>query len=227
MELLIEWDKAVFLFLNNTHTPFWDHFMWIYTGRLTWVPLILSLLFVLFRKNWKEALLVVVALALTITLCDQFASSLCKPYFARFRPAQDPEFSSFVQIVNGYRGGRYGFISSHAANSFGAVVLLALIFRNRLFTITAIVWAIVNCYSRIYLGVHYPGDILAGTVAGIVIAVIVYAIGVKIRHRLWVKHILRQRQSPYYKDPDIVLSTIVICLSVVSISAYALVQVYF
>ena len=227
LELLIEWDKAVFLFLNNTHTPFWDHFMWIYTGRLTWVPLILSLLFVLFRKNWKEALLVVVALALTITLCDQFASSLCKPYFARFRPAQDPEFSSFVQIVNGYRGGRYGFISSHAANSFGAVVLLALIFRNRLFTITAIVWAIVNCYSRIYLGVHYPGDILAGTVAGIVIAVIVYAIGVKIRHRLWVKHILRQRQSPYYKDPDIVLSTIVICLSVVSISAYALVQVYF
>ena len=227
LEPLIEWDKAVFLFLNNTHTPFWDHFMWIYTGRLTWVPLILSLLFVLFRKNWKEALLVVVALALTITLCDQFASSLCKPYFARFRPAQDPEFSPFVQIVNGYRGGRYGFISSHAANSFGAVVLLALIFRNRLFTITAVVWAIVNCYSRIYLGVHYPGDILAGTVAGIVIAVIVYAIGVKIRHRLWVKHILRQRQSPYYKDPDIVLSTIVICLSVVSISAYALVQVYF
>lgn len=227
LEQLIEWDKAVFLFLNNTHTPFWDHFMWIYTGRLTWVPLILSLLFVLFRKNWKEALLVVVALALTITLCDQFASSLCKPYFARFRPAQDPEFSSFVQIVNGYRGGRYGFISSHAANSFGAVVLLALIFRNRLFTITAIVWAIVNCYSRIYLGVHYPGDILAGTVAGIVIAVIVYTIGVKIRHRLWVKHILSQRQSPYYKDPDIVLSTIVICLSVVSISAYALVQVYF
>lgn len=227
MEQLIEWDKAVFLFLNNTHTPFWDHFMWIYTGRLTWVPLILSLLFVLFRKNWKEALLVVVALALTITLCDQFASSLCKPYFARFRPAQDPEFSPFVQIVNGYRGGRYGFISSHAANSFGAVVLLALIFRNRLFTITAVVWAIVNCYSRIYLGVHYPGDILAGTVAGIVIAVIVYAIGVKIRHRLWVKHILRQRQSPYYKDPDIVLSTIVIYLSVVSISAYALVQVYF
>lgn len=227
MEQLIEWDKAVFLFLNNTHTPFWDHFMWIYTGRLTWVPLILSLLFVLFRKNWKEALLVVVALALTITLCDQFASSLCKPYFARFRPAQDPEFSPFVQIVNGYRGGHYGFISSHAANSFGAVVLLALIFRNRLFTITAVVWAIVNCYSRIYLGVHYPGDILAGTVAGIVIAVIVYAIGVKIRRRLWVKHILSQRQSPYYKDPDIVLSTIVICLSVVSISAYALVQVYF
>ena len=176
LEQLIEWDKTVFLFLNHTHTPFWDHFMWIYTGRLTWVPLILSLLFVLFRKNWKEAVLVVVALALTITLCDQFASSLCKPYFARFRPAQDPEFSPFVQIVNGYRGGRYGFISSHAANSFGAVVLLALIFRNRLFTITAVVWAIVNCYSRIYLGVHYPGDLLAGALLGLCGAALMYGL---------------------------------------------------
>lgn len=133
LQQLIEWDKSVFLTLNNVHTPFWDIFMWIYTDKLTWIPLILSLLFVLFRKNWKEALLVCVAIALTITLCDQFASTLCKPYFARFRPAQDPDFSPFVQIVNGYRGGRYGFISSHAANSFGAVVLLSLIFRNRLF----------------------------------------------------------------------------------------------
>ena len=169
LEQLIEWDKTVFLFLNNTHTPFWDHFMWIYTGRLTWIPLIVALLFVLFRKNWKEATLVVVALALTITLCDQFASTLCKPYFARFRPAQDPDFSPFVQIVNGYRGGRYGFISSHAANSFGAVVLLALIFRNRLFTITGLVWAAVNCYSRIYLGKHFPMDLVWGALVGAVL----------------------------------------------------------
>lgn len=83
------------------------------------------------QKNWKEALLVCVALAITITCCDQFASTLCKPYFARLRPARDPELSEFVQIVNGYRGGRYGFISSHAANSFGAVVLLSMIFRNK------------------------------------------------------------------------------------------------
>ena len=169
LEQLIEWDKTVFLFLNHTHTPFWDHFMWIYTGRLTWAPLIVALLFVLFRKNWKEATLVVVALALTITLCDQFASTLCKPYFARFRPAQDPDFSPLVQIVNGYRGGRYGFISSHAANSFGAVVLLALIFRNRLFTITGLAWAAVNCYSRIYLAKHFPMDIVWGAVLGAVL----------------------------------------------------------
>lgn len=227
LEQLIEWDKAFFLFLNNTHTQFLDHFMWIYTGRLTWAPLVVSLLFVLSRRNWKEATLVVVALALTITLCDQFASTLCKPYFARFRPAQDPEFSPLVQIVNGYRGGRYGFISSHAANSFGAVVLLSLIFRNRLFTVTAIVWALVNCYSRIYLGVHYPGDILAGTVAGIAIAWIIYIMWKKVRLFLWRRNILARRESPYGGDRDIVIATGVIYLSVVAISVYALIAIYF
>ncbi len=221
LQQLIEWDKSVFLTLNNVHTPFWDIFMWIYTDKLTWIPLILSLLFVLFRKNWKEALLVCVAIALTITLCDQFASTLCKPYFARFRPAQDPDFSPFVQIVNGYRGGRYGFISSHAANSFGAVVLLSLIFRNRLFTITAILWAIINCYSRIYLGVHYPGDILCGTIAGIIIAYIIYMMWKKSRNLLLKKKILIDEQSPYQEDSDIKIATAVIYLSILVIGGYA------
>ncbi len=221
LQQLIEWDKSVFLTLNNVHTPFWDIFMWIYTDKLTWIPLILSLLFVLFRKNWKEALLVCVAIALTITLCDQFASTLCKPYFARFRPAQDPDFSPFVQIVNGYRGGRYGFISSHAANSFGAVVLLSLIFRNRLFTITAILWAIINCYSRIYLGVHYPGDILCGTIAGIIIAYIIYMMWKKSRNLLLKKKILIDEQSPYQEDSDIKIATAVIYLSILAIGVYA------
>ena len=85
LQQLIEWDKELLLFLNSMHTPFGDKFMWVYTGKYTWIPLILSLLFVLFRKNWKEALLVCVALAITITCCDQFASTLCKPIGNKLR----------------------------------------------------------------------------------------------------------------------------------------------
>ncbi len=227
LQRLIEWDQSLFRVLNNTHTLFWDHFMWIYTQKYTWIPLILSLLYILFRKNWKEALLVTVAIALAITLCDQFASGLCKPYFERFRPARDPEFSQFVQIVNGYRGGRYGFISSHAANSFGAVALLALLFRNRLFALSGILWAIINSYSRIYLGVHYPGDILAGAIAGILIAYLVYECLNTTRRYLLTRNWLSDKQSPYRHDRDIYIPTGVIYLSVIGIALYSIGEVCF
>ncbi len=217
LQQLIEWDKSLFLLLNNTHTLFWDNFMWLYSDKLTWIPLIVSLLIVLFRKNWREATLVVLVLALTIILCDQFASSFCKPYFARFRPARDPEFSQFVEIVNGYRGGRYGFISSHAANSFGAIVLLSLIFRNRLFFYTGMVWATVNSYSRIYLGVHYPGDILAGALSGIIIALIIYKVYCFARCRLLKKY----PPVPYWKDRGVLVPTCVIYCTVIVLTVYA------
>ncbi len=217
LQQLIEWDKSLFLLLNNTHTPFWDNFMWIYTNKLTWIPLIVSLLIILYRKHWREATLVVLALALTITLCDQFSSSLCKPFFARLRPAQDPEFSQFVEIVNGYRGGRYGFISSHASNAVGAVTLLALIFRNRLFAYTGIVWATLNCYTRIYLGVHYPGDILAGALAGFTIALIMYKVYNGVRRQFFKQESI----SPYRGNGEIIYPTYVIFCTVVAIAIYA------
>ncbi len=217
LQKLIEWDKSLFLSLNNHHTSFWDSFMWIYSQKTTWALLIVSLLFILYRKNnWREATLVVLVLALTITLCDQFASTLCKPLFARFRPTRDPDFSPFVEIVNGYRGGRYGFISSHASISFGAIVLMALIFRNRLFLYTGLAWAAVNCYSRIYLGVHYPGDVLAGALAGVVIALIIYKV-YEYTHRLLFKN---SRPSPYRGNRAIIVPTCVIYCTIMAIAVY-------
>ena len=127
---------------------------------------------------------------------------------------------------NNHRGGRYGFISSHAANSFGAVVLLSMIFRNKFFAFTSLLWAIVNCYSRIYLGVHYPGDILAGIISGTIIAVIICIVLNGFRSFLLNKKFLNNRESPYIKDPDIRITTGVIYLSVLCIAVYALIATY-
>ena len=109
--------------------------------------------------------------ALVILLADQFSSSFCKPYFARFRPAQDPQIMYMVDVVNGYRGGRYGFISSHAANTFAVCMFLSLLVRHLYMTCSLVLWAVLCSYSRIYLGVHYPGDILFGALWGILVGV--------------------------------------------------------
>ena len=113
-------------------------------------------------------------IALVITLADQIASGLCKPFFARFRPTQDPNIMYMVDIVNGYRGGRFGFISSHAANTFAISVFLSLLIKRKSLTFMLLFWAVLNSYSRIYLGVHYPGDILFGAIEGCFIGYLIY-----------------------------------------------------
>jgi len=107
-------------------------------------------------------------------VCDQVASSFFKPLFERFRPTHHPDFKEMVDIVNGYRGGRYGFISSHATNSFGLAVFISLLFRHRRVTISVVCWALLNSYTRIYLGVHFISDILAGIIVGTILAFLLY-----------------------------------------------------
>lgn len=142
LDTLLELDRSLLLFFNQGHTLYWDQVMWIYTGKLVWIPLVLSMIYVAFRGGgWREGIWFVLVAGLVVLLCDQFSSSVCKPFFERYRPARDPDFSSMVTIVNGYRGGMFGFFSSHAANAAGIVVYTALIFRNRLYTLTAVLWA--------------------------------------------------------------------------------------
>lgn len=175
LENLLTYEREAFLWLNGCHTPYWNDVMWLYSGKTVWLPLAVFILFVLcYKRNWREIICVVLAIVLTITLCDQFASQLCKPLFHRFRPTHHPDFMNEVKTVFDYRGGRYGFLSSHAANAFGFTMLMALLFRNRMLSFTLFLWATITAYSRIYLGVHFLTDIIPGIAVGLFFGYVVY-----------------------------------------------------
>lgn len=171
----ITFDQELLLKINGSDSLFWDGFMWVATNTFIWIPLGVSLLYVIFKNNkLKESFLILGLLALSIALADQISSGFCKPYFARFRPTQDPSLMYLIDIVNNYRGGRYGFTSSHSANTFAVALFMSLILKSKSFTFVLLSWASLNAYSRIYLGVHYPGDILFGTLTGVGVGILMY-----------------------------------------------------
>jgi len=186
LEKILDYERELFFMLNGSDSIFLDHFMWLFSGKTVWLPLALFILVVLtYKVNWRESILVLLAIVLVVTLCDQFASHLFKPIFMRFRPTHHPEFMNEVQTVFGYRGGKYGFISSHAANAFGFAMFMTLLFRYRpLFTSIIFLWAIVTAYTRIYLGVHFISDIIPGVFFGLLFGYLVYVLYAKIRPKV-------------------------------------------
>lgn len=175
VERLLYYEHDIFLFLNSHHTPFWDAIMWLFSTKVVWAPIALFIIYVLLSKApWRESLLILIAIVVTITLCDQFSSGLCKPYFMRLRPTHHPNFINEVQTVYGYTGGRFGFISSHAANAFGFATFMSLLFRSKYFALTIYLWALLNSYSRIYLGVHFLSDVVFGALSGLLIGSMTY-----------------------------------------------------
>lgn len=221
LQQLIAYDKEVLLALNGSDSLFWDNFMRIFTGTVTWIPLAVALLYVILRNyRWKETFLIIGMLCLVILLTDRISSGFFKPYFERFRPTQDPEIMYLVDIVNGYRGGRFGFISSHAANSFGIVTFVTLLFKKRNLTFALLLWAVLNCYSRIYLGVHYLGDILCGTLCGVLCGWLVYLLYRYVESRLFRRNYHR---SVSYASSRQTLTDSSVILTVLFLSYFAVI----
>lgn len=169
-------DARLLLIVNGAHSPFFDSVMWCISGRWIWVPFYAVLAYLLFRRmSWKRASICLVTIGLIILAADQTCATLIRPEIGRLRPANlNNPLSSFVHVVNGYRGGRYGFPSCHAANTFALAVFMSLVIRHKWFTVMMFSWAFVVSYSRMYLGVHYFGDLFCGATIGSLFAVLFY-----------------------------------------------------
>lgn len=177
IEQLKELDNSLFLALNGSDSVYWDSVMWLITKTTTWIPLMLVLFYVLMKNSDARRLLfIVVAMAVTVALADRLSSGLIKPMVMRWRPTHDATFFHTIDTVRGYTGGRFGFVSSHAANTFSLFVFLSLLLRSRLMSFFLFFWAFLSSYSRIYLGVHFPGDIFCGALLGMAVGVLVYFI---------------------------------------------------
>jgi len=158
-------DQQVFLFLNSLNSPFWDKVMSTISLVVVWVPLYLAIILYLGFRYKKKLLVIFLFIILAVTFTDQTAL-LIKNTVERLRPCHEPSLEGLVHLVKGRCGGKFGFVSSHAANSFNVALLSLMFIRRRWYSISIIIWAALVGYSRIYLGVHYPGDVLFGSILG-------------------------------------------------------------
>jgi undecaprenyl-diphosphatase len=174
-------DQQLFFFLNSLNSPFFDKVMYAISGKIIWVPLYLAILVYIGIKYKRRFLIIVLFIIIAATLADQ-TSVLIKNLVQRLRPCHEPSFEGLVHMVNGECGGRFSFVSSHATNSFNVALVSLMFIKKRWFTVSIIIWAAVIGYSRIYLGVHYPGDVLCGSMLGALIGWSIYRLYVITDH---------------------------------------------
>ena len=164
LSMLKAMDTMVFLTVNSHHNAYFDSVMWLVSGKLIWVPMYVSLFFVLLKNySYKVVFAILLAIGVVILFTDSFTAQVMRPWVCRLRPSNlDNPMSSMVHIVDGYRGGAYGFPSNHASNTWGLAFFITFLFRRYKLTFFFFLWALLVCYSRMYLGVHYFGDLLIG-----------------------------------------------------------------
>lgn len=172
LETVIDWDYQLFSLINGSGPAIFDQLMVLLSDRHVWIPLYLWIIFKLTEQYGHQVLWVLIPIILAVTISDQFTSSFMKPFFERLRPCRDPILTDSVVVVSRC-GGKYGFASSHAANTMALASFCWLYFRNR-FALIIIGWATLVGLSRIYLGVHFPGDVLVGAMVGFMATVICY-----------------------------------------------------
>lgn len=205
MEEIIQFDKHLLLMLNGSESLFLDELVMTLTNAKTWIPLYIAFFYAVLKNslNVRQILMVLACAGLCVLLAGTVDDMIVKPLVARWRPARDPEIGILVDVVNGYRGGNYGFFSAHAANTFSIAMFFSLLFRRRVVTCFLVGWSFINCWTRLYLGVHYPGDIMVGLIWG---GLVGYGI-----FRLY-RHFNPQVQTFRERETDIVILVLVLLL---------------
>ena len=187
---LVALDNQWLLAVNGSDSLYLDRVARILTTALTWLPLYLSLFYVVLHnnENFRKVICVLAAAGLCVLLAGTVDDMIVKPTVARWRPTHDPQIGMLVDIVDGYRGGKYGFFSAHASNTFSIAVFFCWLIRCRLLSTALVIWSLTNCWTRMYLGVHFPGDILVGLTWGFIVGSFVYFLFYRVTRRLSSAH---------------------------------------
>lgn len=224
MNDLLTFDQQATLALNGSQSLFLDNLMITVTNTFSWSLLIVMLLYVIFKNNtWKEGLFILLAIGLMIFVCDRICSGWCKPTIARWRPTRDPEIMYLLDTVLNYRGGRYGFFSGHASNTFCVATFLAWLFRSPRMTIVLYFWSATTTFTRLYLGVHYLGDVTVGLLVGCLLGTLFYIAYNWLKARFGPVRLISGQFTPTgYLKSDIDAFITVVFLNYILITIYSL-----
>ena len=212
---LISFDKQLLLSVNGSDSLFLDGLVRVLTTAGTWIPLYVALFYLILKNNdnVKKILLVLGCAVLCVVFAGVVDDGLVKPTVARWRPTHDPEIGVLVDVVNGYRGGNYGFFSAHACNTFSLAIFFSLLVRNGLLSLFLIAWSLINCWTRLYLGVHYPGDIAVGLLWGAIVGTSMWFLHLKLSEKWSLKRnfVSEQYTATGYQviDVDVVITVFV------------------